>query len=63
MSRYVQDPDPRIRADIVDVLGFTDDSAALPIVEPLIKDQDPQVALAAERAAARLRSSDRRGAR
>jgi HEAT repeat protein len=63
MSRYVQDPDPRIRADIADVLGFTDDSAALPIVEPLVKDQDPQVALAAERAAARLRSSDRRGAR
>jgi HEAT repeat protein len=63
MSRYVQDPDPRIRADIVDVLGFTDNPAALPIVEPLVKDQDPQVALAAERAGARLRGSDRRGAR
>jgi hypothetical protein len=54
-ARYVQDPDPGIRADIADILGFSGDAAALPALELLIKDQDKQVALAAERAALRLR--------
>jgi HEAT repeat protein len=55
IARYTQDPDPGIRADIADILGFSDDAAALPAVEPLTKDQDKQVALAAERAVLRLR--------
>jgi len=58
LSRYTQDPDPGVRADIADVLGFSADAAAQPIVASLIKDQDKQVALAAERAALRLRGAD-----
>ena len=63
LGRYAQDPDPGVRADIADVLGFSGDAAAQPIVESLIKDEDKQVALAAERAALRLRGSDARGER
>ena len=63
LGRYAQDPDPGVRADIADVLGFSGDAAAQPIVESLIKDEDKQVALAAERAALRLRGSDARGDR
>ena len=58
LGRYAQDPDPGVRADIADILGFSGDAAAQPIVESLIKDEDKQVALAAERAALRLRGSD-----
>ena len=57
LSRYTQDPDPGVRADIADVLGSQAMSAAQPIVASLIKDQDKQVALAAERAALRLRGA------
>jgi HEAT repeat protein len=53
-SRHAQDPDVQIRAGIADVLGLAGDPAALPIVEAMLRDRDPQVALAAERAAARL---------
>jgi HEAT repeat protein len=58
LRRYAQDPDPGVRADIADVLGFSNDPAAQPIVASLIKDQDKQVALAAERAALRLQGAD-----
>jgi HEAT repeat protein len=58
LSRYAQDPDPGVRADIADVLGFSGDAAAQPIIASLIKDQDKQVALAAERAALRLTGAD-----
>ena len=63
LGRYAQDPDPGVRADIADVLGFSGDAAAQPIVASLIKDQDKQVALAAERAALRLRGADSVGDR
>jgi hypothetical protein len=63
VARYAQDPDPRMRADIADILGLAGDPAGLPIVELLLKDQDEDVALAARRAAARLRDSDQRGDR
>jgi len=63
LARYAQDPDPGVRADIADVLGFSNDVAAQPIVASLIKDQDKQVALAAERAAQRLRGADPAGVR
>jgi HEAT repeat protein len=56
ISRYAQDPNPTIRADIADIVGFSDDAAGLPIVEALAGDQDEQVALAARRAIARLRA-------
>jgi HEAT repeat protein len=54
-TRYLQDPDARIRASIADVFGLAGDPAALPSVEPLMSDRDPQVARAAQRAVARLR--------
>jgi hypothetical protein len=56
LSRYAQDPNPAIRADIADIVGFSDDEAGLPIVEALARDQDALVALSAQRAVARLRA-------
>jgi HEAT repeat protein len=54
-----QDPVARVRADAADVLGLSGDAAALPILEPMIQDRDPQVVRSAERAVARLRASTR----
>ena len=54
-ARHTQDPAPGVRSDVVDVLALARDPAALTLVEPLVKDSDPQVARAAERADARLR--------
>jgi HEAT repeat protein len=56
---HLQDPDARVRLDLVDVLALGGDAAALPVVEPLLKDRDPLVVRAAERAVARLRASQR----
>jgi HEAT repeat protein len=55
LRSHLQDPDARLRLDVVDALGLGGDAAALPEVEPLLKDHDPQVARAAERAVARLK--------
>ena len=54
-SRQIQDPEPRLRGEIVDILGLSGDRAALPLVEPLTRDPNPIVALAAQRAVDRLR--------
>ena len=54
-AHQLLDGDAQIRLDMVDVLGLAGDPAAIPVVEPLTKDRDPQVARAAERALARLR--------
>ena len=54
LSAYIQDPDPRMRADMLDALGLARDPASLPLVTPLVADPDPQVARAADRAIARL---------
>jgi HEAT repeat protein len=51
---HSQDPDILIRAGVADILGLAGDPAALSIVEPMQRDRDPEVALAAERAVARL---------
>ncbi len=56
-GRYAQDPDARLRADVADIVGLAGDTSALPIVEPLLKDRDPEVVAAAERAVARLRAA------
>ena len=56
VASHLQDPDPRLRLDVVEVLGLSGDPAALPLVEPLLKDRDPQVARAAVRAVAMLKS-------
>jgi hypothetical protein len=53
---HLQDPDPRVRVDLVDLLGLSGDTGALSVVEPLLTDPDPLVARAAERAVARLRA-------
>jgi HEAT repeat protein len=53
-TRYLQDPDPLIRAALVDALGLSDDQAAVALVRPLASDKDVQVARAVERALARL---------
>jgi HEAT repeat protein len=58
---HLQDPDAHIRLDLVDVLGLAGDAAAIPIIEPLLTDRDPQVADAAERAIARIKASSRGG--
>ena len=50
-----QDPSARLRADVADLLGLSRSVSALPILEPLLQDKDPQVVRAAERAASRLR--------
>ena len=55
-ARFAQDPDSAIRAGVADVLGLAGDLAALPLVESLLRDRDPQVVLAAERAVARLQA-------
>ena len=55
-ARFIQDPDTAIRAGVADVLGLAGDLAALPLVESLLRDRDPQVVLSAERAVARLQA-------
>ena len=55
-TQQLRDPDPRLRADVIDVLALAGDAAALPLVARLLTDGDPQVARAAERAVARLRA-------
>jgi HEAT repeat protein len=55
VTTHLQDPDARLRLDVVELLGVSADPAALPLVEPLLRDRDPQVARAAERAFARLK--------
>lgn len=59
LARHLLDPNQRIRLDVVDAIGLSGDPAAIPVVEPLTKDRDPQVARAAERAVARLRGAQR----
>jgi len=59
-TQQLQDPDPRVRADVIDVLALGGDVAALPLVERLLADRDQQVARAAERAVARLRPLQRK---
>jgi HEAT repeat protein len=53
-AHQLLDSDPQIRIDTIDALGLAGDPAAIPVLEPLIKDRDPQVGRAAERAVARL---------
>ena len=60
-SRQLLDSDAQIRADVVDALGLAGDATAIAAVEPLMRDRDPLVARAAERAVARLRESNRGG--
>jgi len=54
-SKHLQDPDARIRLDVVDAIGLAGDPAGLRFIEPLLQDREPEVVRAAERAVARLR--------
>jgi HEAT repeat protein len=56
-TRHLQDPDVRIRVDLVDAIGLSGDGKALPLIEPLARDHDADVAKAAARAIARLRGA------
>ena len=55
-ARHLQDPQEKVRIDVVEALGLSGDPAALALVEPLAKDRDDEVARAATRAMARLRT-------
>lgn len=56
LSRYAQDPTPRLRIDIADIAGMAGDPQGLTVIAPLLTDKDKLVALAAERASLRLKS-------
>jgi HEAT repeat protein len=56
-TRHLQDPDARIRVDLVDAIGLSGDIKALALIEPLGKDHDAEVAKAVARAIARLRGA------
>jgi HEAT repeat protein len=56
MSRYAQDPAPRMRIDVADIVGLADDPQGVRVVAPLLTDMDKQVAVAAERATRRLQT-------
>lgn len=54
-SALIRPPAGEVRLDVIDALGLSGDAAAVAVVEPLATDKDPNVALAAQRALARLR--------
>jgi hypothetical protein len=56
LSTYTQDPSPRVRMDIADIIALADDPQGGSVVTPLLKDGDKQVSTSAERAIAWLKS-------
>jgi HEAT repeat protein len=54
LARYAQEPEPRMRADIADIVGLAGDPQGIAVVMPLLNDMDPDVVVAAKRALARL---------
>lgn len=57
---FAQDKNPEIRRQVAEILGVTGGPGAIPALEPLIQDPDPDVATAAQRALIRLRAQPRR---
>ena len=55
LAPLLQDPTAGARIDALDALALGGDASAIPVVEALLRDPDPQVVRAAERALARLR--------
>ncbi len=53
-AKHLQDPDAQVRGELVDLLGRSGDPNAAPLIEPLVRDRDADVAFAATRALARL---------
>jgi HEAT repeat protein len=54
LARYAQDPAPRMRIDIADIVGLAGQPQGKAVVMPLMVDMDPDVVFAAQRAMARL---------
>ena len=54
LTRHVEDPQPALRIDLLDVLGLSGDPEAMTIVQRMQQDADPAVARAARRAVLRL---------
>jgi HEAT repeat protein len=59
LQSFLHDPDPRMRHATADVLGQIGGSESLQALVPLLRDPDPRVAAAADRAIRRVQS--RRG--
>jgi HEAT repeat protein len=57
LTRYLPDPDTRIRLDLLDAMGQSTDPKVLPALEPFMRDKDANVARVAARAAARVRGT------
>jgi HEAT repeat protein len=62
LHSYTRDPDPAIRAVVVDVLGMVGGPPEVTLLEPLRQDPHPMVAAAATRAVSRLQLGLERGA-
>lgn len=58
-GRHLQDPDDEVRLGLLDALGLAGDPAAVAMIEPFAQDTNAEVALAAQRAVARLRVASR----
>jgi HEAT repeat protein len=54
---HIQDPDERVRIDLVDILALSGDAQALAVVERLLHDPEPAVSRAAGRAMVRVRAA------
>lgn len=54
LARYVGDPDKRMRLELVNALGLSGETAAVPVLVPLERDADQEVVFASRRAMARL---------
>jgi HEAT repeat protein len=54
-ARYLQDPDPLLRLELVNAIGLSADARAIELVERMASDADVRVARAVESALARLR--------
>jgi HEAT repeat protein len=52
----LQESEPSIRSGVADVLGMIGGEAALPSLQPVTQDRDPEVAAAAKRAIARIKA-------
>jgi HEAT repeat protein len=53
--RALQDPNPRVREEVVNALSLSFDPSVIPLLTPLSADPDAEVATAVDRALARLR--------
>jgi len=55
LTPYLQDPDARIREDVIEAIARSGETGGRGLLEPLVNDHDPVVARAAERALMQIR--------